>query len=139
MPYHRWSFRSVLTILLATGCGEPTEPRVPTSLGYNVQPSQVAAGSVIAPAVKVAVFDQHGIQILTANYIISIAIGSEAEGGGLSGTTTVTAENGQATFSDLIIDAPGTGYTLVATSTGLASVTSNSFVVSAAAALTPVR
>jgi hypothetical protein len=134
MPYKRWSFLFGLTVLLAMGCGEPTEPRVATSLGFNVQPSQVAAGSVIAPAVKVAVLDQNGVQILTANYIITIGLGSGAGDGELLGTKTITAENGQATFSDLIVDAPGTGYILVASSTGLASGTSHGFNVTVAAA-----
>jgi streptogramin lyase len=44
-------------------------------------------------------------------------------GGSLSGTTTVMAVNGKATFSGLILNNVGNGYTLQAMSTGLASVT----------------
>ena len=47
---------------------------------------------------------------------VTIAIGANPGGGTLSGTTTATVSGGVATFSNLSINQPGTGYTLVATS-----------------------
>ena len=47
--------------------------------------------------------------------------------GTLSGTKTVAAVNGAATFSDLSIDQPGIGYTLVVTSSSLRGTASASF------------
>ena len=53
--------------------------------------------------------------------------------GTLSGTTTIAAINGTATFANLSVDKSGTGYTLAAASTGLAGATSNAFNVTAGA------
>ncbi|HEV8409579.1 MAG TPA: Ig-like domain-containing protein, partial [Gemmatimonadaceae bacterium] len=48
-------------------------------------------------------------------------------GATLNGTLTVNAVAGVATFPNLLINKNGTGYTLVASSTGLTSATSNAF------------
>jgi hypothetical protein len=48
-------------------------------------------------------------------------------GGTLSGTKTVAAVAGVAIFATLGIDQAGTGYTLVATATGLTAATSAAF------------
>jgi len=53
--------------------------------------------------------------------------GPIALGGGLSGTKTVNAVNGIATFSNLKVTGLCTGCTLVATSPGLTGATSTSF------------
>jgi len=45
----------------------------------------------------------------------------------LSGTKTVTAANGVATFSNLSIDQLGNGYTLVVSSAGVAGAESRTF------------
>src|SRR5206468_2050431 len=49
----------------------------------------------------------------------------------LGGTTTVNAVNGVATFSNLSLNAVGAGYTLQASTPGLASATSTSIAVTA--------
>ncbi|PYP09153.1 MAG: hypothetical protein DMD59_09920 [Gemmatimonadetes bacterium] len=60
--------------------------------------------------------------------VVSLTLeGPIAVGGGLSGTTTVNAVNGIATFSNLKVTGVCTGCTLVATSPGLVSATSTSF------------
>src|SRR5262249_8587111 len=48
-------------------------------------------------------------------------------GGALSGTQTVAAVNGVATFGTLKVDKPSPAYTLVASATGLTSANSNPF------------
>jgi hypothetical protein len=58
---------------------------------------------------------------------VTIAIATNPSGGKLSGTTTVAAVNGHATFTNLSIDKPGTGYTLIASGTRVGSVTSAPF------------
>ncbi|MGD0020639.1 MAG: hypothetical protein ABSD62_15470, partial [Candidatus Limnocylindrales bacterium] len=63
----------------------------------------------------------------TSSATVTIAIGTNPGGGTLSGTTSVAAVAGVATFSNLSINLPGTGYTLSATSTGLTSATSSAF------------
>ncbi len=63
---------------------------------------------------------------------VTVAIGNNAGGGILSGTTTKNAVAGVATFSDLSINQAGTGYTLTASATGVADATSNAFNISTA-------
>ena len=58
---------------------------------------------------------------------VTVAIGTNPSGGTLSGTKTVNAVAGVATFSGLSIDNIGTGYTLVASASGLTSGTSTAF------------
>ncbi|PIP20696.1 MAG: hypothetical protein COX40_03285, partial [Candidatus Omnitrophica bacterium CG23_combo_of_CG06-09_8_20_14_all_40_11] len=58
---------------------------------------------------------------------VNMAIGVNPAAGILSGTTAQTAVNGIATFGDLSINVPGTGYVLAASSTGLTGATSDTF------------
>ena len=64
---------------------------------------------------------------------MTLAIGFNAGGGALSGTTSQVAVAGVATFTTLSIDAAGNGYTLVASVAGLSSATSSVFTVFAEA------
>jgi alpha-tubulin suppressor-like RCC1 family protein len=96
-----------------------------------VQPGPVTAGQAFAPAVTVAVQDPAGNTVTGATNPVSLAIGTNAGSGTLSGVTTVLAVNGVASFSGLSIDKSGTGYTLVAASPGLGSATSTPFAVAA--------
>jgi hypothetical protein len=54
---------------------------------------------------------------------VTLAIAQNTGGATLGGTLTVNASNGVATFSGLMLNKLGTGYTLTVTSTGLASAT----------------
>ena len=90
------------------------------------------AGFAITPAVTVTVQDAYGNTITSSNASIAVAIGTNPGGGTLSGTKTVAAVNGVATFSTLSIDKAGTGYTLTAASSGLTGATSGAFNISAA-------
>ena len=66
----------------------------------------------------VTVLDALGNRVTGFNGAVTIAIGHNGgtlTAGTLSGTKTVNAVNGIATFADLSIDQPGNGYTLVAT------------------------
>jgi Tol biopolymer transport system component len=58
---------------------------------------------------------------------VNIALATNPAGAMLLGTTTVQAVRGIATFTDLHIREPASGYTLVAAATGLSSVTSTTF------------
>src|SRR5204862_307551 len=60
---------------------------------------------------------------------VTVALGANPGAGALSGTLTVAATQGIATFSNLRIDRPGSGYTLVASAAGLSGATSASFAV----------
>jgi hypothetical protein len=96
-------------------------------LVFDQQPTNTPAGAAITPAVTVRALDSSGNLNTAFSGSVTIALGTNPAGGILSGTTTVTAINGVATFSNLRIDRPGTGYTLVATAAGLASASSTSF------------
>ena len=105
-----------------------------SKLVFGVQPSNTAAGASITPAVTVTVEDTSGNTVTTATNSVTVAIGSNPGSGSLSGTTTVAAVNGVATFSNLSINDAGTGYTLAASATGLTSATSTAFNVTAGTA-----
>src|SRR5207253_2109207 len=103
------------------------------TLAWLVQPSNVAAGAHITPALQVEVRDQFGNRVTAATAGITLAIGTNPSGGALT-VTSRNAVNGVATFDDASIDKAGSGYTLVASSGGLGPVTSSPFNVSAAVA-----
>ncbi len=65
---------------------------------------------------------------------VAVAIGDNPGGGSLGGTATATASGGSATFSGLTLDTVGTGYTLVASSSTLPTVTTGAISVTPAAA-----
>ncbi|MGH3378229.1 MAG: Ig-like domain repeat protein [Actinoallomurus sp.] len=98
-----------------------------TKLAFAQVPVNTSAGSPITPAVKVAIQDAGGNTVTSATDLITIGIGSNPSAGTLSGTTTVAAVNGVATFAGLSIDRSGNGYTLTASASGLTAVTSPSF------------
>ena len=104
-------------------------------LAFSVQPSNTTAGTLISPAVQVEVQDASGTKVTTATNSITLAIGANPGGGALSGTTTVNAVSGVATFSDLSIDKAGVGYDLVVSAAGLTGATSTAFNIVAGAAL----
>jgi hypothetical protein len=102
---------------------------------FTQQPSDTVAGQSVSPAVTVAIVDQFGNVLSYDNTdTVTVAIGTNPSGGTLSGTLTVTVNGGVATFGDLSIDKAGSGYTLVASSSGLTGATSNSFAVNPATA-----
>ena len=105
-----------------------------TQLAFTVQPRNTTAGSAISPAVQVTARDASGNVSTSFSGAITIALGAGPNGGTLSGTMTMSAVNGVATFSNLIITKAATGYTLTATASGLSGATSSSFSVAAASA-----
>ncbi len=106
-------------------------PPAATRLAFTVQPSPTPAGTVITPAVRVAAQDPAGNVITTYQGIVTVALNTHASGAVLTGTSSVQASSGLATFPTLQVDSAGTQYTLTATASGLASVTSGPFTVTA--------
>ncbi|MEZ0229857.1 MAG: hypothetical protein ACAI25_14615 [Planctomycetota bacterium] len=102
-----------------------------TQLAFSNQPTSTTAGQTINGStglVQVAAKDSNGIVDPTYNQSVTIAIGQNGgfPAGTLSGTTTVSAVNGIATFM-VSIDKQGFPYTLVATSGALTQATSSQF------------
>ncbi|MGI5863912.1 MAG: Ig-like domain-containing protein [Myxococcales bacterium] len=109
-------------------------PAAPIAISFPVQPSDVAAGSPITPAVEVSLLDRFDNLVTYATNQITLALGANPGNGHLLGTLTVGATGGVASFADLRIDRSASGYTLVASTSGLPSVTSEPFEVTGGAA-----
>src|SRR5437762_1973131 len=113
-----------LVIVACGGDAGPTQPAAATKLVFTVSPTNAAGAQPIAPAVQVAVQDASGNTVTSASATVTVALGANPGAGTLSGTLTVAATQGIATFSNLRIDRPGSGYTLVASAGGLSGATS---------------
>jgi len=118
----------------------------PASTPIDATPTPAASLLVtIQPPSSVTVYQTFGIQVEEldqfgkfdpdANDSITIGLGTAPPGATLGGTSlTESAVNGIATFSGLFLTTVANGYTLVATSPGLTSATTNAFNVTAALA-----
>ncbi|MDB4889090.1 MAG: hypothetical protein JWL61_945, partial [Gemmatimonadetes bacterium] len=102
-------------------------PAAATSVAFTTQPSSVAAGAIITPAVVVTARDPFGNTDTTFTGTIDIAIAANPGDDIIRGTTSVSAVAGVASFSTLMMNVPAVGYTLMATSSGLSSATSTAF------------
>src|SRR5256885_1585037 len=109
-------------------------PGTTTQLAFTVQPSNTVAGAAISPAVQVSALDAAGNPVPSFTGSVTGAPGSHPGGRTLSGTTTVTAANGVASFSPLTLDKTGTSYALTATATGLNPAMSSGFSITPGAA-----
>src|SRR5216117_1072018 len=108
----------VASLLLSTCARDVTAPPAPTELAFIQQPGNVMAGHQISPAVKLRAEDAHGNKVARFTGNVTVALGNNPGGATLSGTTTVAAVDGIATFSDLSLDKTGAGYTLTASASG---------------------
>ena len=121
--------------LVASGCPSSLAPHLVGIGGggsnkvlvFVVEPSTAHAGAFITPAVQVAVEDTLGVVDTTFSGGVTMALGTNPTAAVLSGTTTVVLVSGRASFSDLTINKTATGYTLVASTSGLTSATSTAF------------
>ena len=96
-------------------------------LVFSVQPVNAAVGAAITPPVAVQIQDASGNVLTSANTLVTITLASNPTGASLSGQMSVNAVQGTATFANLRVSAPGTGYTLRALASGLADATSAPF------------
>ncbi len=115
----------------ATATGIAGTPR---KLAFQVQPSSGAAGVALSPAVQVVAQDTFGNLVPTYPDIVTVWIGTNPSGATLGGTLNVRAVAGVATFADLTVNLPGTGYTLVAGADGMTAAVSAPFNVTIGAA-----
>src|SRR6516225_7448989 len=95
----------VFGLLAACGCGG-FSAHPPVKLAFSVQPNGAFAGVAMKP-LAVTVQDGLGNTVSSASMNITVAIGTNAGSGTLSGATTVAAVGGVATFSNLSLDSPG--------------------------------
>src|SRR5207253_1348537 len=111
----------------ATSSGFNITPGATTQLVFGPQPGTTVANRQISPAVKVRALDAFGNVATGFTGAVTVALGSNAGGATLSGTTAVAAAGGVATFFDLSVNKTGTGYTLTASASGVTSVTRTPF------------
>src|SRR5206468_5480990 len=120
----------------ATSAPFDISPGAATRLVFTTQPSNTTAGATLTPPVQVLAQDAAGntVSSFTGTVTVAITAGTGTSGATLSGTPTAAAVGGVATFGDLSLNRAGTGYTLTAAATGVASGASAAFDVGAAAA-----
>src|SRR2546422_6751327 len=128
-----WTLPAALAagLLGCAGATGPAQqpPSAATKLAFTVQPTNAAGAQPITPAVQVAVQDAVGNTVSAATNAVTVTLASNPSGVTLGGTMTVSASQGIATFADLRIDQPGSGYTLGASAAGLSGATSTPFAV----------
>ena len=100
-------------------------------LRFTVQPPASTEVGQTLTALSVAAIDSLGTVVTRFTGAITVAILANPGAGTLSGTRTVDAISGVATFANLSINNAGTGYTLQATSSGLTSANSSAFDITA--------
>jgi Chitobiase/beta-hexosaminidase C-terminal domain len=100
-----------------------------TNLAFVTQPSDSTAGASVAPAVSVALVDSNGNQVATASGTVTLTLQQNGAAAALGGTTSSAANAGTATFANLVVSTPGSGYTLVANSPGFPSAQSSVFTI----------
>jgi hypothetical protein len=105
----------------------PWVPPVTSTFVFLSAPANVVSGSVISPSLQVALEDPSGAVLTQFEGQISLSIASNAAGAALSGTLSATAVNGIATFSNIIVTLPGSGFQLVAIGSGITNGISPSF------------
>jgi hypothetical protein len=103
-----------------------------TQMAFFTQPADGKAGTPLS-SFGVYCADQYGRPPALppgGNMTVTVALGNNPTGATLSGTTTVDGFRAATGFNNLVIDKPGTGYTLIVSSAGLASATSRAFNIS---------
>jgi hypothetical protein len=98
------------------------------SVRFATHPSNVQAGYSFAPSVTAEVVDTFGNRT-ASTATVTISVGENPGGGTVKGTTSVAASAGVATFYGIWLEKAGAGYTLVASSAGLAPGSSQAFTV----------
>ncbi|MFN6203753.1 MAG: beta strand repeat-containing protein [Acidobacteriota bacterium] len=123
-----------LNTLTATSAGLTGSPITFTAtgiaqLGIATQPVGGSSGSALSIQPVVEIRDSTGNVATTSSAAVTVSILSGSNGA-LTGTTTVNAVNGIATFTDLSLAGnAGTNYVLIFSSPGMAAVTSNNVTV----------
>ncbi|HTV39256.1 MAG TPA: immunoglobulin domain-containing protein [Candidatus Sulfotelmatobacter sp.] len=114
-----------------TGIGfTPTagEEYPPTQLVFTTEPVGADLGNLLSTEPVVSVEDAYGNITPWVDASVSIAISNNPASGVLVGTTNEATVNGVATFTDLYVtNDGGSGYTLIATATGLTPAVSSPF------------
>ena len=112
---------TTLSVTVTTGAA--------TQLALRTQPGGAALGSALAPQPVVEIRDAAGNLVTSSTAAVTVALATG--GGSLGGTLTVPAVGGVATFTGLTVSGIVGPRTLTFTSTGLGSVVSAEFTMTA--------
>jgi len=124
-------FGSMIVGQFANHLGVVSTPAA--KLAFTVQPAaSYASGATFT--VKVSVETAAGAVVTTDTSAVTLALSGGTAGATLSGTKTVNAVAGVATFSNLSVDKLGTAYHLGATDGALTAASSSNFNITAGAA-----
>jgi hypothetical protein len=104
---------------------------IATQLVVSTQPSDGTAGIPLA-AIGITAQDSFGNVATTFTGQVTLALSANPGGSTLSGTLTVAAVGGVATFANISLDKPATGYTLSASSGAFKPVLTTQFAIAAA-------
>jgi hypothetical protein len=104
----------VIAVALVVGCRASDLVQVPPGgqLQFSVQPSRTQAGASISPPVQVTVLNELGEPEASFTSPVTVTLGANPGGAELLGETTAAVQNGIATFANLRLSAPGSGYVL---------------------------
>ncbi len=127
------SLRWLLLLVTVSSCSTDTGPKTgnpgpPAKLSVSQQPTNAVKDTAFVNPIKVQLLDQNG-DLTTATDNVTLALGVNPKNAHVTGTLTVAAVSGVATFPGLKLDSVGTGYRLVATSGALPADTSAAFAV----------
>jgi hypothetical protein len=125
-----------VTLLASAACpgnaprlqGVVTSGGPATHLTFTSQPKTTTVGHSLGN-VTVAAQDDAGFTDTTYTGTITVTLANNPTGAILAGSTSIAAVAGVATFPNLTVDRPGSGYTLGATAPGLVGATSDTFIV----------
>ncbi len=108
-------------------------PAAASKLVLQQTPTSGTAGQALSPSITVAVEDAFGNVVTSNTSTVTISVASGPGGLAASSTTGVAAVNGVATFSNLVLDTPGSD-TLSVSDSGLTGATTGTINVSPGAA-----
>lgn len=98
------------------------------SLVFSQQPAaSISQYATMTLAPQVSILDANGNLETNSSAVVSLNLNSAMSGVTFSGTTTMAAVSGVASFGNLMVDTIGTDYTLTANVQGLNAVTSSPF------------
>ncbi|MCC6621420.1 MAG: VCBS repeat-containing protein [Deltaproteobacteria bacterium] len=102
-------------------------PSAPSTIEWKTHPTNGRAGETL-PTSEVQAKDVYGnLCTNLTGYAITVRVGTNPNEAVLSGTRTVNTTSGVAAFSTLKLDQHGTGFTFIASASGVTAVTSNAF------------
>lgn len=102
-------------------------PDTKALLYFTTQPSSASLNTAISPSIVVTARDKFGNTKTDFTGNVTLSFATNRYGATLSGTLTVAAVAGVATFSNVRLNRSGIGFALRATATGAKPATSNTF------------